>query len=152
MTASWSAYALPLGLAVAGNIAYHLASKSTPQSLSPFAVLAFAYLIACLASAALAAMYAPSAFTQWAGIAREPFVWLLAGAILAIELGFLLAYRAGAPVSSSPLAVNATVTLALAVIGVWLFREALSWRLGLGALLTLGGVILMTSASSLTAK
>ena len=152
MTASWSAFAVPLGIAVAGNIAYHLASKSVPQSLSPFAVLAFVYLIASISAAALSVANTPSGLGQIASIARQPLVYLLAGAVLAIELGFLLAYRAGAPVSISSLTVNATVALVLAGIGIVAFREPFSWRVGFGVLLTLAGVILITTAPTASAK
>jgi drug/metabolite transporter (DMT)-like permease len=71
--------------------------------------------------------------TNWA-------VLLVAASIVLIELGFLLAYRAGGSLSNSFVLTAAVVTVSQALIGTLLFKETLSAQKRIGAALCLAGV------------
>jgi len=65
-----------------------------------------------------------------------------AGAVV-IEVGFLLAYRAGWNVSTTAVACSAAVTLMLVPIGLLAYKEHLSLRNIVGLLFCLLGLVLV---------
>jgi multidrug transporter EmrE-like cation transporter len=64
--------------------------------------------------------------------------------VLLIELGFLLAYRAGGSLQTTSVAVNGTAAVLLIPIAVVMFKEAFSLPKILGILLVLAGLGLMS--------
>lgn len=114
----------PLLLAIVGTVVYHLAQKSVPERAAPFAVIALAYLVGFV-SAAGVALGTGAAVAETVRAAWKPAVVLGLGAMV-IEVGYLLAYRAGWPVSMVSLTVNATVAAVLLGVGLTVYREALS--------------------------
>lgn len=64
-------------------------------------------------------------------------------AIVGLELGFLLAYRAGWKVGVAALYSNAAVTLLLVPAGILAFQERLDARKALGLALAGGGLWLL---------
>jgi multidrug transporter EmrE-like cation transporter len=60
-----------------------------------------------------------------------------------LELGFLLAYRAGWVISLAALVTIATVALLLLPVGLAFFRERLNAVNVLGAALSLAGLVLL---------
>lgn len=134
---------LPLLLALAGGVAYHLAQKSVPGDAVPVVVIGLAYaagLAACVG--VVLASGAPVAETVRA--AWRPALGIGLGALV-IEAGFLLAYRAGWPISSASLVVNVTVALVLLAVGLAAYGEALSVRQWVGAGACLVGLALLTT-------
>jgi drug/metabolite transporter (DMT)-like permease len=69
---------------------------------------------------------------------------LLAVAVVGIEIGYLLSYRAGGQISRVSLVVNTTVALLLLPVGVLLFSEKISLQQTLGVLACMGGILLLT--------
>jgi multidrug transporter EmrE-like cation transporter len=65
-----------------------------------------------------------------------------------LELGFLLAYRAGWPISLAALLANVMVGMLLLPIGLVLLREKLSWVNLLGIAVCLAGIILVNIKST----
>lgn len=137
---------LPLGAAIAGNLLYHLASRGASGSGTPFATLAVVYLMGCIAAAILAVSVESAPLKSFGDVAMRPATLLLAAAVLMIEVGFLYAYRAGAPISSSSLLVNATVAVVLAGVGFLWYKESADWRAAAGLALTVTGVLLLASS------
>lgn len=131
----------PLVLAVVGTVVYHLAQKSVPQGASPYAVIALAYAVG-LVSALGMAVASGGAVAETVRMAWKPAVALGLGA-LTIEVGYLLAYRAGWPVSSLSLIANVAVAAILLVIGVTFYREVLSAPQWAGLALCAGGLALL---------
>lgn len=69
--------------------------------------------------------------------------YALGATIVGVELGFLLAYRAGWDISVGAVVANALLTAILVPIGLFMFRESLSWSKILGILLCVAGVVLI---------
>lgn len=134
---------LPLLLAVAGAVVYHVAQKSVPAASAPFVVIGLAYaagLAVCVAAVVAGGADVGSTLrASW-----RPAIAVGLGA-LAIETGFLLAYRAGWPISTASLGVNVTVAVVLLVVGLAAFGEALSVRQWAGAAACLVGLALLAS-------
>ena len=64
--------------------------------------------------------------------------------VLLIEVGFLLAYRWGGSLQWSAVAVNGAAALLLVPIALAVFKESFSPVKGLGILLVLGGLALLS--------
>lgn len=130
-----------LMLAAAGNAAYHIGQKAlNTQTANPMLVLAVYYAVAlllCLLSLPVFGKVQPADATTLLGNWR---VWLVAGGITLIELGFLLAYQAGGSVQWGGVAVGGMAALLLLPVGVLVFQEQFSWYKVLGIALTLLGL------------
>jgi uncharacterized membrane protein len=137
-------YYAAVGLAVISNLFYHLAQKLTPAGANPALAIVVTYLVAMGVSVVVLAWFYPlqgglgPALRQlnWASVA-------LGVAIVGIELGFLLAYRAGGNISLAQIVVSASITLILIPVGLAFFKEKLSWVNGLGIMLCLAGLVLI---------
>jgi drug/metabolite transporter (DMT)-like permease len=137
-------YYLSFFVAVGGALLYHLAQKSIPASLNPFFVLILAYAVGILVCA-LCAFFFPSdkpfigslRETNWAVIA-------VGVAVVLIEAGFLMAYRAGWKISTAAVATNVAVTVLLIPIGFAVYKEQLSTRTIIGLIFCVLGIILVT--------
>ena len=114
---------LPIALVVAGNIAYHVGLKGMPAGIHPlsplivlFTTSAVATLVLRLLAGRAQELKAEIALAGW-----RPYV--VGIAIVAIELGFLLAYRAGWKISTAVVTANILVAIALLAVGALAFRE-----------------------------
>lgn len=131
-------------LAAVGNAVYHVGQKALPPSANPMTLLMAVYGLAFLFSALAAPWFQRGAQPlPLAHLLSWPILVLGAGIVL-IELGFLLAYRTGASLQWSGVAVNGVAALILLPVAVRVFREAFSPARAAGILLTLGGLALMT--------
>ena len=133
----------PLVLVVAGSVMYHLSAKSIPAGYDPMAALIGLYATA-LAGAAL--VYAAS--RAWRTPLTVPRVWhptiaLVGVGALLIEMGFLLAYRGGLPVSTTSIVANGIVAVLLVALGSVWFGEGFTVVKVVGVLLCLVGVGLL---------
>src|SRR3954454_13317176 len=88
-----SAGAIPVIMIVGGGILYHICQKATPVALNPFVALAISFGLASLGCLGLV--------IAKQGLARPEFHlvnWTtiaLAAALILIESGYLIGYRAG---------------------------------------------------------
>lgn len=130
-------------LVVVSNVFYHIAQRSTPSDVNPMLSLIVTYLTA----AAFCVMLLPlhpdrlslvSSFKKlnWASIA-------LGISIVGLELGFLLAYRAGWNISLAQVFATIQVTLLLIPVGIVFFHERVTLLNVVGIALCLGGVMLI---------
>lgn len=137
-------YWFPILLVVAGNIVYHLGQKSMPREASPLVVTVVAYLVAMTSCLALIPLVRgqPAVTTSLRALNWSPV--LVGIGIVAVELGFLLAYRAGWQLSLASLTANAMVAVVLAPLGLLVFRESWTPTRGVGALLCVVGLWLVS--------
>lgn len=117
---------LPIAFVVFGNVMYHLALRTVPARANPIVATLAAYLVAAAATAALLPWFARGQGLGPAVRALNFSTVLVGLAIVGIELGFLLAYRAGWSLGTASLTANATVAVLLLTIGAIIFREAFS--------------------------
>ena len=138
-----SGFYFPFALTVAGMVLYHLSQKSVPPGVNPFLVVVLAYVVGIALCVVCAVAYPGKKnlieslkLSNWA-------VFTLGAAAALIELGFLLAYRAGWKISMAAVATNAAAAIALIPIGVLVFKDHLSWRNILGLIFCIFGLALV---------
>lgn len=138
---SW--FWMPIALVVAGNLAYHVGLKGMPPTIHPlsplvvlFATSAATTLLLRLAVGRAGELRSEIALAGW-----RPFA--VGISIVAIELGFLLAYRAGWRISTAVLTANILVAIALLAIGALAYREPLTAARLAGIVICLAGLWLL---------
>jgi drug/metabolite transporter (DMT)-like permease len=136
--------ALALVIAVTGQVLYHVTQKSVSAGAHPVVSLIAFYAVAALLSLPLLWLFPLNAplldeFSRLNGA-----VYGVAASIVLIELGFLLAYRAGGSLSSSFVLTASVVTASLFLIGAVAFNEGVSVSRLAGIGLCLAGIWLTT--------
>jgi len=130
-------------LTVIGNLIYHVSQKSIPKTVNPFFVYMIIYSIALL-GCVIGSLFYSSGGSMAQTLRSTNWAVIAAGiAVFSIEIGFLLAYRAGWNLSSAAMACSVAVTILLVPIGVLLFRERLSTSRILGTILCFLGLYLV---------
>lgn len=132
-------------LIIVGLVVYQLAQKSTDQQANPFVVVIMAYVIGIAACIGGYFLF-PRQDTEMLPMMRT-VIWSALGIGLgaaAIEIGFMLAYRAGWNLSLLPVSANVCGAVILILIGLIAFRESLSMEKVIGLLLCIGGLFLIT--------
>jgi len=133
----------PLLLVVGGSIVYHVAAKSVPKTLEPFAALIGVYATALAASLAAYALVRRGPMPQHLSSMWHPTVAAVGLGVLMIELGFLQTYRAAWPVSMASVMMNGIVAVLLLPIGAALFGETITGVRVAGVALCLIGLSLL---------
>lgn len=136
-------YVFSIVMIVASNILYNICQKSTPQRANPFSALLITYLTATvLTIIAYQFFKTEKGFFQtfkeinWTSIA-------LGVAIVGLEFGYLMAYRAGWNISVGSLVANIILAVALIPIGILFYKEGFELNKILGSVLCIGGLILI---------
>ncbi len=130
-------------VAVLSSVLYHIFIKMIPAGASPLLGLGIAYVVSAGVCFALLPLF-PPADGFAAGI--RALNWTtpaLAVAIVGIEAGYLLAYRAGWDISLGALVGNVIVAIVLLPVGRWLFSERLSLSQAAGVVLCIAGLLLL---------
>lgn len=138
-----TSFYFPFALTVGGMLFYHLAQKSIPKDVNPFYAIVIAYAAGIVLCTVCALTYPGR--RSFVGAIRESnwAVIVLGVAAACIEVGFLLAYRAGWKISAAAVASNVAVTLLLIPIGIVAYKEHLSLRNILGLIFCVVGLVLV---------
>jgi drug/metabolite transporter (DMT)-like permease len=135
---------LPIAMIVFGGALYHVAQKSVPKAVNPFAAIIIAYAIGIsLGVIGLAFDRSGGSLLDSVKDSNWAVVALGAGALI-IEVGFLQAYRAGWNVSVASVITSVSVAVILIPIGMFVFKEHLSLRSAAGIACCLLGLYLIT--------
>ena len=140
-----AAFLAPFLLAVAGLATYHIAQKSVPDTAHPLALLAVAYAIAAVACVAMLPLVTPGQTLREAFATVPSGVVFITLGMLGLEIGYLLAYRAGGPLAFTSVAASTLVALVFVPVGMIFFREAISATRVAGIVLCLAGLGLLAS-------
>ncbi|NLM45642.1 MAG: hypothetical protein GX200_02405 [Firmicutes bacterium] len=94
-------YVWPLALVVLSNVFYQICTKSVPKDMSPLASLTITYVIGAVSSLVLYYVLNKEAniVQEYSKVNWAPFI--LGLAIVGLEVGYIYAYKAGWPVSTS---------------------------------------------------
>ena len=133
----------PILIVVCANCVYHISSKSTPSSVNSFASLFVTYGVATIVAAVLffatasqKNLVAEIAKTNWSSI-------VLGLAIVALEFGYINAYRIGWKISVASVIANIRLACVLLAVGLLLYKEAISPRQVLGIAVCVAGFLLI---------
>ncbi len=130
-------------LAICSSALYHFTAKSTPSNVNFTVSLLVTYAVAFIV-VLLTLFFFPvkSGFAfelkqlNWASIG-------LAIAIVGIEFGFLLTYRAGWNLGIAAVLVNVVASLILVPVAIFIFKDKISWVNVLGILVCLVGLVML---------
>jgi drug/metabolite transporter (DMT)-like permease len=130
-------------LAICSSALYHFTAKSTPSNVNFTVSLLVTYAVA-FAVVLVTFVFFPTknglAFElrqlNWASIG-------LAIAIVGIEFGFLLTYRAGWNLGIAAVLVNVVASLILVPVAIFFFKSKISWINVLGILVCLAGLVML---------
>ena len=133
----------PILVVVGANTVYNISTKSMPTGVNSFAALAVSYAVGTLCSVIMFFVTSENknlllelSKTNWTSLA-------LGMAIVALEFGYIGIYRAGWKVSAASLVANISLACILLVVGLWLYKETLSFRQILGMAVCIVGLILI---------
>jgi drug/metabolite transporter (DMT)-like permease len=130
-------------LAIASSTLYHFVAKSTPSNVNFTVSLLVTYSVAFVVT--LVGFFF---FPARNGIAAElkQLNWAsigLAVAIVGIEFGFLLTYRAGWNLGIAAVLVNVVASLILLPVAIFLFKDKISWVNIAGILVCFIGLVML---------
>lgn len=137
-----SPYVVSIGTVIVSIVLYQIAQRAMPRNLNPFYVLIFIYLLGAALSL-VASLFFP-ADRSLSGFSRN-LNWaapVLAVSIVGLEIGYLLAYRAGWDLALAPIVANVAAILILVPVGFLFFRESLTPVKTVGILLCIVGFVL----------
>ena len=135
---------ISVGLAILSNLLYNVSQKLMPSAANPAVVLAVAYLIGLGLSVTVLWIFFPLQTSLGQAVRQLNWTTLTLGvAVVGIELGFLLGYRAGWRISLLQIMVSTSVTLLLIPLGLAAFREKVSGVNVAGVVLCLAGLVLI---------
>ncbi|MGI6330742.1 MAG: EamA family transporter [Zhaonellaceae bacterium] len=134
----------PIIIVVAANTLYNICTKLTPSEVQPLASLSITYLTATLLSVLLLFFTSENkdVITEiqkadWTAVA-------LGFSVVALEFGYIYIYRVGWNVSTGSLVANISLACVLLIIGVFIYKENISFHQILGMALCTIGLLLVT--------
>ena len=138
-----SLFYFSITLAICSSALYHFVAKSTPSNVNFTVSLLVTYVIAFIVT-----LFTFFFFPAKNGIAAElkQLNWAsigLAVAIVGIEFGFLLTYRAGWNLGIAAVLVNVVASLILVPVAIFVFKDEISWVNILGILICLVGLVML---------
>jgi drug/metabolite transporter (DMT)-like permease len=135
---------MALAVAVTGQVLYHVTQKTVAEGAHPVLSLIVFYAVAAAATLPLFWLFP---LKDAMAVEFGKLNWAVAGvaiSIVLIEIGFLLAYRAGGELSTSFVMTAAVVTISTFLIGAMAFGETVTAvKLG-GIALCMAGIGLLT--------
>jgi drug/metabolite transporter (DMT)-like permease len=141
---------VPVLLVVVSSVAYQFAQRAVSSSANAFSVFVLVYLLGMVLCLILASLWGRPMGVADLQLLKTWPTWVLGTSVVGIEVGYLLAYRAGWPVGT---AVGVTYTLTiglLAVAGVIFLAEEISLRRVAGLAFSLAGLWLLLAPSGRT--
>ena len=130
-------------LAICSSALYHFVAKSTPSNVNFTVSLLVTYAVA-FGVTLLGFFFFPAKNGVIAEIKQLNWASIgLAIAIVGIEFGFLLTYRAGWQLGIAAVLVNVVASLILVPVAIFVFKDKISWVNFLGILVCLAGLVML---------
>jgi drug/metabolite transporter (DMT)-like permease len=143
MTESMFLFYFSITLAITSSALYHFTAKSTPSNVNFTVSLLVTYAVAFVVT-----LFGFFFFPIKNGLTFElnQLNWasiVLAIAVVGIEFGFLLTYRAGWNLGIAAVLVNVVASLILVPVAIFFFKDKISWVNILGILVCLVGLVML---------
>ncbi|WP_052360350.1 EamA family transporter [Solidesulfovibrio alcoholivorans] len=136
-------YYMSIAIVVLSNLFYHVFQKSIPQQFNPFISLVITYITAIVFSLILFPFYNTNiTLAEHFRLSLWPSV-ALGFAIVGLEIGFLLAYRAGWDISIAAVFSNISVAIFLLPVGLLIYKENFTKTNFVGVILCIIGLVLV---------
>lgn len=136
-------YYISILMAATAGVLYHVSQKSIPENATPAVSMMLTFATALLGTiiwyqfdGSNKQLLDHLKETNWASIT-------LGMSLIGLELGILLAYRAGWKVSNFSVVNMTLLALFLLPVGMALFKETVNLRTVLGLLIALTGIAIM---------
>jgi drug/metabolite transporter (DMT)-like permease len=130
-------------LAICSSALYHFVAKSTPSNVNFTVSLLVTYGVA-FTTTLLTFYFFPVPDGVMAELRKLNWASIgLAIAIVGIEFGFLLTYRAGWHLGIAAVLVNVMASLILLPVAIFLFKDKISWVNVAGIFVCLVGLIML---------
>ena len=129
-------------LAIASSAFYHFVAKSTPATVNFTVSLLVTYGVAFVATIFTFFFFPTSNVAaelkqlNWASVG-------LALAVMGIEFGYLLMYRAGWNLGIAAVLVTVLASLILVPVAVFVFKDKISWINITGVFVCLAGLVML---------
>ncbi|MCX8128783.1 MAG: EamA family transporter [Clostridia bacterium] len=137
-------YYVSIILAIISNVFYYFIQKSIPHNANPLLSLAVTYLTAMITCLVVLPFY-PNNEGMLDSFKRLNWTSVFLGvAIVGLEMGFLLAFRAGWNISTAGVLANVIVAMILIPVGITVFKEHLKPVNILGIILCIVGLVLVS--------
>lgn len=134
-------------IAIVGAVGYQYFVKQVPSTINPIVSVIGMYVVVLVVSIFLLPLF-PSEGGLWAHFKQLNWIQIaLAGAVLMIELGFLLMYRYGWNLSTGNVVTGVFVNMTLVGIGIAVLKEPVSNTNIIGIILSIIGVALISIRS-----
>jgi len=130
-------------LAICSSALYHFTAKSTPANVNFTVSLLVTYGVAFIVT-----LFTFFFFPAQQGVITElkKLNWAsvgLAVAVVGIEFGFLLVYRAGWNLGIAAVLTNVVASLILLPVAILIFKDKISWVNIVGILVCLAGLVML---------
>jgi len=130
-------------LAILSSTLYHFSAKSTPANVNFPIALVVTYSVA-LGITLISTFFFPSQNGLTFELKQLNWASFLLGlAIVGIEFGFLLTYRAGWNLGIAAVLVNVVASLILVPVAIFVFKDKLSLINIIGILVCLAGLVML---------
>ena len=130
-------------LAILSSTLYHFSAKSTPANVNFPIALVVTYSVA-LGITLISTFFFPSQNGLTFELKQLNWASFLLGlAIVGIEFGFLLTYRAGWNLGIAAVLVNVVASLILVPVAIFVFKDKLSLINIIGILICLAGLAML---------
>jgi drug/metabolite transporter (DMT)-like permease len=135
-------YLFTILLAIVGTLLYHVFQKITPADVHPMIAFIVTYATSTFLSILLIPLF-PMTTSFAEMIKKVNWVSIALGiAIVGVEVGYLLAYRAGWQISLGAIVSNVAVAVILIPVGLLLFREKISTVNYVGIVICMLGLVM----------
>lgn len=127
------------------GVIYHLGQKKIREDISPFIIFTIIYMISMLVMFLMGLLGNEKILPTIKSLSHYDWGYLIlvAFGVIGIELGFLLVYRSGLPITTSALVTNTGLGLILLAVGVVMFKEFITYKQGIGVAFSLLGIYLL---------
>ncbi len=132
-----------IALTILSSALYHFSQKQIPAGVHPIVSVIVTYAVSLVICLGLLYFDWPREGVLQAVKQLNWASYVLALSLIGLEVGFLLAYRAGWNIGLAAVLVNVVASLILIPVALLVFHDKLSWTNIAGVLVCLIGLVML---------